>query len=145
MYQYPNSLEYYNYNNNNYNIPNYTEDVDKSTLYDPYQGFIRGNMFQDLYNSYKITNPINLDATTKQEEMLIYLDALCFAAHDISLYLDINPNDKDMLQAFKNYRNEEQKLLQTYEENYGPIFISSEANTVYPWAWDNSPWPWEKM
>ena len=37
--------EYYNYVNNNYNQPTFTENANPSKLYDPYQGFIRGNMF----------------------------------------------------------------------------------------------------
>lgn len=145
MYQYPNILDYYNYTNNNYNKPNYKEDVNSSKLYDPYQGFIRGNMFPNLYNSYKLNNPINLDPTNEKEEMLIYLDYLCFAAHDISLYLDIYPNDKDMIEAFSKYRSEEQTVRREYEKKYGPLEVNSVANTVYPWAWDNKPWPWEKI
>ena len=51
--------EYYNYVNNNYNQPIYTENSNPNKLYDPYQGFIRGNLYQSLYNGYKV-NPIEL-------------------------------------------------------------------------------------
>ena len=145
MNQYPNSLDYYNYVNNNYNKPNFTEDVNASKLYDPYQGFIRGNIFPNLYNGYKLNNPINLTPKSEQEEMLMYLDSLAFAAHDINLYLDIYPKDKDMIEAFSNYRKQADQVMKKYEEMYGPLMVNSEANTVYPWGWDNKPWPWEKM
>lgn len=145
MNQYPNTLDYYNYVNNNYNKPTFTEDVNASKLYDPYQGFIRGNMFPNLYNGYKTNGPINLTPKTEQEEMLMYLDSLAFAAHDINLYLDIYPKDKDMIEAFINYRKQADQVMKKYEEMYGPLMVNSEANTVYPWAWDNKPWPWEKM
>lgn len=145
MNQYPNSLDYYNYVNNNYNKPTYTENANASKLYDPYQGFIRGNMFPNLYNGYKLTNPVDLDPKSEQEEILMYLDSLGFAAHDINLYLDIYPKDRDMIEAFANYRKEANKVMEKYQQMYGPLVVNSEANTVYPWAWDNRPWPWEKM
>ena len=145
MNQYPNTLDYYNYVNNNYNKPTFTEDVNASKLYDPYQGFIRGNMFPNLYNGYKTSGPIKLMPKSEQEEMLMYLDSLAFAAHDINLYLDIYPKDKDMIEAFINYRKQADQVMKKYEEMYGPLMVNSEANTVYPWAWDNKPWPWEKM
>ena len=45
--------DYYNYLNNNYNVPVYNQPKGKM-LFNPYQGFIRGNMFPDLYNFYKV-------------------------------------------------------------------------------------------
>lgn len=145
MNQYSKSLEYYNYTNNNYNQPIFTENADAKKLYDPYQGFIRGNMFPNLYNGYKLKQPLNLEPKSEREEMLVYLDALAFAAHDINLYLDLYPNDRDMIQAFANYRMQADQVMKKYEEMYGPLVVNSEANTVTPWAWDNKPWPWEKM
>ena len=58
MYNYNNINDYYNYKNNNYNKPIYTEDANSKKLYDPYNGFIKGNMFPNLYNSYKMEKPI---------------------------------------------------------------------------------------
>ena len=77
--------EYYNYVNNNYNQPTFTENANPSKLYDPYQGFIRGNMFKSLYNDYKLKNPVELQAMTDKEQLLLMLDALGFAMVDISL------------------------------------------------------------
>ena len=51
--------DYYNYMNNNYNQPLYNQqsfnnmNKKSSKLFDPYVGFISGNMFPDLYNAYK--------------------------------------------------------------------------------------------
>lgn len=134
--------DYYNYKNNNYNKPLYTEDADANKLYDPFQGFIRGNMFPNLYNGYKV-NPIEIKPANEQARMLTYLDSLSFAAHDINLYLDIYPNDKDMINLFNQYRMEANKLMEEYQNTYGPLLVNSNANEVKPWAWDNKPWPWE--
>ena len=134
--------DYYNYKNNKYNQPLYTEDADANKLYDPLQGLYRGNMYPNLYNGYKV-NPIEIKPANEQARMLTYLDALCFAAIDLNLYLDLFPDDKDVLALFNQYRAEENKLRAEYESKYGPILTSSNANQSYPFKWINSPWPWE--
>lgn len=145
MYNYQNrSLDYYNYNNNNYNQPLYKKDANPASLYDPYQGFIRGNMFPNLYNGYKLSQPLDLNPKTEKEQLLYYLDAITFAMIDINLYLDNYPDDKDMIILFNQYRIEADKLCQEYEKKYGPLMTDSSATNNYPWIWDNKPWPWEK-
>ena len=143
MYNYNNINDYYNYKNNNYNKPIYTEDANSKKLYDPYNGFIKGNMFPNLYNSYKMENPIDIQAIDDQTRLMIMLDALEFATIDLNLYLDIYQNDKDIFELFNQYRTETNNLRKEYESLYGPILTNSEALMTYPWAWDNSPWPWE--
>lgn len=142
MYNYQRNLDYYNYDNNNYNQPLFSENENPNNLYDPYNGFIRGNMFPSLYNGYKI-DPIILQGANEQMQLMLMLDALCFAKEDLNLYLDVYPNDKDMISLFKQYAEETEKILNDYESKYGPIFVDSRANMVYPWAWNNEPWPWE--
>lgn len=144
MYHYQNkNVNYYNYTNNNFNQPLYTEDAESSKLYDPYQGFIRGNMFPNLYNAYKFSQPLDITPRNEQEQMLMYLDALSFATIDLNLYLDLYQNDKDMLALFNQYRIEANRVCAEYESKYGPILVDSDASNTYPWAWDNRPWPWE--
>ena len=135
--------EYYNYVNNNYNQPTFTENANPSKLYDPYQGFIRGNMFKSLYNDYKLKNPVELQAMTDKEQLLLMLDALGFAMVDISLYLTIYPNDRDMTELYNQYRRQEKAVCDQYEKMYGPLTTDSEVLSK-GWTWNSSPWPWEK-
>ena len=136
-------LDYYNYENNNYNKPLYTEDANPNSLYDPYIGLIHGNMFKNLYNGYKLQNPIDIQPMNAQAELLTYIDAFSFAAHDIALYLDIYPKDPDMIKLFNQYRIESTRLTKEYENKYGPLFVNSSVDAMVPWAWEKSPWPWE--
>ena len=136
-----NSLDYYNYINNNYNQPLYTENSSPLKLYDPYEGFIRGNLFPDLYNGYKV-KPIDLKPVNEQAKLLTTLDALCFSLTDINLYLDIYPNDKDMINLFNTYREQLKNVKDVYESKYGPLTIDSNTNNTYPFIWINDPWPW---
>jgi spore coat protein JB len=135
---------YYNYINNNYNIPTYEQDVNKSNIFDPYNGLIRGNMFPDLYNTYKIDNPIDIKPMNEQAEMLTYIDALCFACVDLGLYLDVNPDDKDAIELYNVYRTNLGEYMLMYQNKYGPITKTSDSLNAYPWKWNDSPWPWEK-
>ena len=125
----------------NYEQKNYQ--MHKDNLYDPYQGFIRGNMFKNLYNDYKLKNPVDFNTLSEQEQMLIMIDSLGFAASDISLYLTLYSNDRDMIELFNQYRNQLKAISREYEEMYGPLTLSSDALNRYPWSYNNEPWPWE--
>lgn len=141
--------DYYNYMNNNYNQPLYNQqsfnNMNKvnSKLFDPYVGFISGNMFPDLYNAYKLSNPLEIEPMNEQAELLTSIDALCFACIDLNLYLDLYPEDKSAIELFNKYRVQKEKYEKEYDRKYGPLFISSDALNTFPWAWDNSPWPWQ--
>lgn len=115
----------------------------QNNLQDPYQGFISGNMFKNLYNQYKINTPYEIRPDNEQAQMLTNIDTLDFAITDLTLYLDVNPNDKDVINLFNKYRVQLNEIQRTYENNYGPLQLSSDSLNTYPWAWDNRPWPWE--
>ncbi|MCM1370730.1 MAG: spore coat protein CotJB [Clostridium sp.] len=130
-------------NNNNFNKCNYIQQVSPSNLYDAYNGFVRGNMYPDLYNQYKISKPFDIEPMNEQAQMLTYVDAYSFAAHDINLYLDTHPEDRAMIELYNQYRIESDKMIKEYESKFGPLFVNSEATLACPWPWNESPWPWE--
>lgn len=136
--------DYYNYINNNYNKPIYNPNISKSTIYDPYNGFIRGNLFPNLYNQYKLEKPFDIKPGNEQAELLTYIDTYCFACIDLSLYLDTHPDDKDMIKQYNQLVNIKKDYIEQYEMKYGPLTKDSMSLNTYPWIWNNSPWPWEK-
>lgn len=110
-------------------------------IFDPYNGLIRGNMFKNIYDNYgKVFDikPIN-----EQAELLTYIDMYDFACIDLSLYLDLYPNDIDTINLYNQINNEKANILNTYEKKYGPLSLSSRYLNNNKWSWDNSPWPWE--
>lgn len=128
----------------NYNFNKCTyEQSNVQNLYDAYAGFIRGNMFPDLYTEYKVSKPFNIEPLNEQAEMLTSIDALCFASHDLNLYLDNFPDDQKIIELYNQYRIQANKMVEEYEKKFGPIFVNSDATNTYPWSWDNRPWPWE--
>ena len=69
------------------------------------------------------------------------VNAYCFAAHDLNLYLDTHPEDKAMIDLYNEFSADSKKIINEYESKFGPIFVNS--NEGYPWSWNNEPWPWE--
>ena len=139
MYNYRN--DYYNYLNNNYNIPTYNQPKTKN-LFNPYQGLIRGNLFPDLYNFYKNDKPYNLNPANEQAEILTNIDAYGFALNDLKLYLDIHPDDQNYINLYNEYVNEYKKNVFEYTRKYGNI-ESCEINEANNWTWVSEPWPWQ--
>ena len=144
MNNYPNfkNFDYKNFFNQIKNI-NTNNNYQSNNLYDPYNGFIRGNMFETLYDPYKIKEPYEIRPMNEQAELLTYIDALCFATIDLSLYLDVYPDDKKAIDLFNQYRTQKNELTEQYESKFGPLLLSSNSLNSYPWAWDDRPWPWE--
>lgn len=142
MYNYifNDDLRKMNMNNNSYNM---VPKMMNSSLYNPSDGYNRGNMFPNLYNQYKNYRVVELKANNEKEQLLLDLSRVAFAAHELNLYLDLNPNDESMLTLFNDYRKEANALMKQYESKYGPISIKSNSLEKGPFAWVDNMWPWE--
>ena len=140
-------IDYYDYmyNLNNYQNKDKNKNVKKAnTFTDPYEGFIKGNMFEKLYSQYKNYKPKELNPQNNKEYLQLLVQIYGFAAHDIGLYLDVNPNDQNAIQKRNEYINMYKQTLLEYENNYGPIRTTSALLDKSPWAWDTKKWPWEE-
>lgn len=134
-----------NMTNNQMNNMNSNMDIEMTTNKDlarPYEGFIRGNMYDNLYQQYKNYKPAKLVPNNEQAELLLNVNQLSFAAHEIRLYLDVFPNDRNMIGLFNQYQSQANEAIKAYEEKYGPIMCSSLSNTN-SFSWETYSWPWE--
>ena len=138
-YNYPPNFYFDGNNLRNYQNNNYQND----NLFNPYEGLIRGNLFKNIYDPYKNQKPYTIKPMNDQAKMLTDIDSLEFALIDLNLYLDIYPDDKNTIALFNKYRNEQNELLNEYQNKYGPILLNSDALNNMTWMWDNNPWPWE--
>ena len=80
---------------------------------------------------------------SEKEKKLFELSAVAFAAHELNLYLDLHPEDQSMLALFNDYRRKSNELIKEYEENYGPLTVSSDALEGNTFTWEKDTWPWE--
>ena len=71
----------------------------------PMEGFLRGNMFQDEYEPYKNLTYFKLNPKDEKEKLLYQVMAYSFAINDLNLYLDLHPEEKQVLDLFKKYVN----------------------------------------
>ena len=132
----------YNYFNDFYReYPQIGNKDYNNNLYSPTEGYLKGNLFSNLYSEYKNYRPQKLMARNEQEKLLYELESISFAAHELNLYLDLHPNDTSMLMLFKDYEEKCKKLTSEYENKYGPLSVS-EVNSTKEFTWVNN-WPWE--
>ena len=123
------------YDNNNFN--------NSMSLVNPTEGYNRGNMFANLYDQYKNYRPVNLKANNERERLFLELSRNAFSAHEVNLYLDLNPNDTSMIKLFNDYRQKANELSREYELKYGPLCVMNDSLDSNLFSWEKSPWPWE--
>ncbi len=126
------------------NMAFFIPDVDFSrtvNILNPMEGFLRGNMFQDEYEPYKNLTYFKLNPKDEKEKLLYQVMALSFAINDLNLYLDLHPDNKEVLDLFKKFVREEKELSSEYVKKYGPLEVTEIMGNKFNWI--DSPWPWE--
>ena len=107
-----------------------------------YNGFNKGNMFKDEYDSYKNYKVKEIEATSEKEKHLLEIMALSFAINDLNLYLDLHPEDTTMLEKFKKLVETSCEKEMEYVKCYGPLEVV-DSTSSQKFNWINNHWPWE--
>lgn len=123
---------YYNYDNTQIN----------TNKFDPYVGFIRGNLFNELYAPYKNYKPAEINPLTEKDYLMTMIQIYGLALNDLDLYLDLHPNDNNLILLRTEYLNKYNEFKNSYELKYSALDLSSPTLTKSPWGWDSS-FPWE--
>ena len=130
-------------NNQNNNQGNINSNMNQNkNLLEPYEAFIRGNLYNNLYQQYKNYRPARLVPNNEQAELLLNIDQLTFAAHELNLYLDIFPDNQMMIKLFNQYTEMANEAVKKYEEKYGPLTVNTQSN-LDTFSWQAYSWPWE--
>lgn len=132
-----NEMYYDNYMNVN-DIVDTKEDASLTSVSD---GFKRGNIFKNIYWPYK-KQTYNFIPKNSRQKLLLDIMENCFYAHELNLYLDNFPNDKDKIKLFNKYSEKSNNLIKEYSKKYEPLTLSDNLEVV-PFGWEESPWPWE--
>lgn len=109
----------------------------------PYEGLVRGNMFNELYTPYKNYKQRRLTANNEKGQMLLDIRMYNQALIDLNLYLDLHPSDTNTINLRADYLTKYNEAIEKFERKYGPITLDSEYTKKSPWAWDNKNFPWE--
>lgn len=115
--------------------------VNSVNLFKPDEGLECGNMFKDLYKGYKHYKVRNINVSNEKEMLLLKIYEYDFAIGDLSLYLDLHPENMTIYELFRKYTEEYNKLMIKYENICGPLEINNSDYQSYEWY--KNPWPFE--
>lgn len=111
-------------------------------LFQPNEAFMLGNLFQDLYQSYKGFSNYCFQPSNQRQHQLLNVQINEFVAHEINLYLDNHPCDQQMLALYQEYIKRADKAREEYEMNYGPLVVrNTDCSNQFQWI--EGPWPWQ--
>lgn len=138
-----NNYNEYDWYRNNTNQRIFNGMMMNNNLYNPKEGFEKGNLFPNIYEQYKNYRPINPNPRTDEERLMNEIQSICFAAHELNLYLDLHPEDNTMLMLFRDYEETARKLKNEYQNKFGPLTVNGvKSENLFTWQTDK--WPWER-
>lgn len=108
-----------------------------SPRYDSGKALVRGTLFPGL--DLPLGNIVNSSVPDVPAAELMALD---FAAHDLSLYLDTHPHDREAFDLYKELLSLAKEGRERYEALYGPV-CKTELVHSDSYSWIQSPWPWD--
>lgn len=112
--------------------------LEQAPRYEARKGLIRGTLFPGLDLPF-------LDMVNQKEKPVTpstELQVLGFTVHELALYLDTHPEDKDALQLYRKYQQMYNTAKKQYSMHCRPLnHMTVTDDNTYSWLCD--PWPWE--
>ena len=106
--------------------------------YDPEDALKRGTLFPGLDLPFmNMVNTADVCDTPLGEVM-----SLQFVCHELHLYLDTHPNDRDAFALLKNMLKLSAEAKKRYTEKYGPL-CPEDLERSEKFDWLAEPWPWK--
>lgn len=84
------------------------------------------------------------NSLSPRQQLLNRITELSFAVDDILLYLDTHPHDQKALEFANTHIAQRKKLLEEYENSYGPLIAKNAMECQDIWKWAEQPFPWEQ-
>ncbi len=114
-------------------------DDNSSNVFSARDGLMHGNMFKNEYVPYKNYKVAKLESNNEKGLLVLKIYEYNFALNDLSLYLDLHPNDNQIYSLFKQYTEEQRACVDLYEKKYGPMELDDSDYSSYMWY--KEPWP----
>ncbi|MBV1821237.1 spore coat protein CotJB [Clostridium cochlearium] len=80
---------------------------------------------------------------SNRSELLKRIQEYEFAAVELNLYLDNNPNNQKAIYDYNCICENLLRLKKIYEQKFGPLTNFGYGKSNCPWQWVEEPWPWE--
>lgn len=134
--------------NNNYRTGTLPGDAPLAAAYVPMQrsaqpsyetneALSRGTLFPGLDLPF-----MNIVNDLQPNDPLSELQAICFAAHELQLYLDTHKDDKEAFEIFRSFLALRQEAKERYIKKYGAV-SADDLKSFDNFTWTDDPWPWE--
>ena len=111
-------------------------------LFDSLEGFMLGNLFKNLYMSYRGFSNYFFQSENERQDLLTKYQMYSFSAHELNLYLDTHPKDQHALSLFNDFIQKKKEAKKIFEKKYGPLDVNFNTNKDF-FEWTKGPWPWE--
>ena len=85
---------------------------------------------------------MNIINGLKPNDPFSELQAICFAAHELALYLDTHKDDKEAFEMFRNFLALKQEAKDRYTKKYG-VVCTDDLIGSDNFTWTADPWPWD--
>ena len=99
--------------------------------------FLRGNMFDNEFVPFGKLG--YLKPNIKNKELFDIMEA-SFAINDYNLYLDLHPEDINILTKYKEETNRLKGLCESYTKKYGPLSLNDSEYDTFKWVETSFPW-----
>ena len=106
----------------------------------PMQALERGTLFPGL--DLPLCN--NYNAAELARTPMTETQALCFAAHELGLYLDTHPEDEEALRAYRTLRQAANEQTAEFSRRYYPLTTAQNTGSSARYVWVDDPWPWQR-
>ena len=105
--------------------------------YEAGEALSRGTLFPGLDLPF-----MNMLNCAKPNDPLTELQAICFAAHDLELYLDTHADDKEAFEMLKSFLALKQEAKERYVKKFGAV-CTDDLLYAKKFTWADGLWPWE--
>lgn len=105
--------------------------------YEANEALSRGTLFPGL--DLPFMNIVNNDVA---QTPLTELQAVCFVAHELALYLDTHRDDAEAFQMYQTFLALKKEAHERYTKLCGPI-THSDMLGASSYVWPGDPWPWD--
>ena len=117
---------------------------DSLQLMCPSDAFMLGNIDSNLYCPYKGFTNYPLVPQTTRGQLLAEVMMYDFNAHEMNLYLDTHPCDKEAFEKLFKFQKKAKEARMNYEKQFGALTVSN-LNACQGYTWICSPWPWQRQ
>ncbi len=66
-----------------------------------------------------------------------------FTLHELVLFLDTHPTDRQALAMYRTYQKKYAELIAQYEAEHGPLTAYGVNGQAQNWTWGKDGWPWQ--